>query len=516
MNDGDGAAFRLALLKRVYGDRLNSREIETVSARIEALISGSVPTEGPSLRVQRPKVKAAPTWLIAYPDQFSLLGTPPLETLRSVVTDHLSGVVDGVHVLPFHPWSTDGGFSVEDYDRVDERYGTWDQISALAANTPTMFDAVINHLSVEGPWFQGFLAGDPEYAGFFRTGDPSKDHRSVVRPRTHPLFTQFTFADGSTRHVWTTFSADQADLDYANPDVLVRVLQVLLAYTARGARAIRLDAVGFLWKDEATPSIHLPQTHDLIKLMRSTLDAAAPGTLLISETNVPHAENISYLAAETPGEPEVHAVYQFPLAPLVAHAALTGDTSTLRSWLTGLGHKGLAPASFLNFLASHDGIGLRPAEGLLNADQLQLLAEACVAVGGRVSMRSLPDGGEAPYELNTTWFDLMRFDVESGGLVDEVEALRRHLACHEIMLALPGIAAIYVHSLFGSPNDQRSYAETEHNRDLNRARFTNLNALWALTDDSGSRPAQVLEGLIGLVARRRAGSLDLDEALDRL
>ena len=411
--------------------------------------------------------------------------------------------VDGVHILPFAPWSSDGGFSVIDYETVDPRYGTWADVEAICSQRTVMFDAVINHLSAESPWFHWFLAGDPNYCEFFRTSDPSIDVSSVVRPRTHPLLTPFTTSSGDVIHVWTTFSPDQVDLDYSNPEVLLRVMTVLVDYCNRGAGAIRLDAVGFLWKDEATPSIHLPQTHQIIQLIRSCIDELGLGTLLISETNVPHEENISYLGADTA---EVHAVYQFPLAPLAAHAALSGDTSVLERWAAGINDIIGPKRSFLNFLACHDGIGVRPAEGLLDADQLGLLISACVGVGGRAGERVLSDGTTAPYELNTTWFDLMAADA------DEDTAIQRHLGTHAVMLCLPGVAALYAHSLFGTGNDLGAVAQTGHNRDINRSEYTDRAALVSSIKTPGTRSQRVFDGLAALVARRRGSAAFHPEA----
>lgn len=457
---------------------------------------------------QEPQTRQPPTqtvtpwsqnsvWLIAYADHFPEPSAPPLEALGSFIDEHLESLVDGVHILPFAPWSSDGGFSVIDYEAVDSRYGTWEDIEAITSRRPVMFDAVINHLSSESPWFEGFLAGDPAYQGFFRTSDPAVDHRSVVRPRTHPLLTSFTAAAGDTVHVWTTFSADQVDLDYGEPNVLLRILEVLLGYCERGAAAIRLDAIGFLWKDEATSSIHLPQTHELIQLMRSCLDEVAPGTILISETNVPHTENISYLGDDTP---EVHAVYQFPLAPLAAHAAITGDTSVLESWAAGINDIVGEGRSFLNFLACHDGLGVRPAEGLLGAEQLSVLIDACLASGGRVNERTLPDGTTAPYELNSTWFELL-----AAGTTEAI-GIQRHLATHALMLALPGIATLYANSLFGADNDHSTVNRTGHARDINRRRFDDRGALEADLATEGSRARTIFDGLADLVANRRASA----------
>ena len=479
------SSYRHDLLRRVYG----ADSADAVSARLEDRL------EREPVRDGEHRAAPAPVWVISYADQFQAASNTPLVELHRLLSGQLADHIDGVHILPFYPWSSDGGFAVEDYEQVDPRYGTWRDVEALSDEFTVMFDAVINHMSAESPWFEQFLAGDPKRAGFFRTGDPSIDTSEVVRPRTHPLFTAFDRPNGEVVHVWTTFSADQVDLDYANPDVLLRIVDVLLGYATHGAGAIRLDAIGFLWKDESTSSIHLPGTHDLIKLLRSCLDQVAPGTLLISETNVPHAENISYLDE---AEPEVHAVYQFPLAPLVAHAVLTGESDVLKTWAAEIDDIVGEDRTFLNFLASHDGIGVRPVEGLLSVEDLEVLTGACLDVGGQISYRSLPDGSTAPYELNTTWLDLMAHGV------DEDLAIARHLAAHAVMLALPGIAAIYVHSLFGSSNDVASFEKSGHRRDLNRQRFTDVEALEKQLATEGTRERVIFDGLGELIRRRKA------------
>ena len=156
------------------------------------------------------------------------------------------------------------------------------------------FDLVVNHVSAQSAWFQRFLAGVPPYTGYFLVLDPATDLSGVVRPRATPVLTPFRTADGE-RHVWTTFSEDQIDLNFQQPpgpagdDRRAAVLR-----GARGAQIIRLDAIAYLWKVPGTSCIHLPQTHAVVKLLRAILDLTAPAVQLLTETNVPHAENISY------------------------------------------------------------------------------------------------------------------------------------------------------------------------------------------------------------------------------
>lgn len=493
-----GPELRKRLLGALYPDAF-----EEVAHRLEAMLDGARsrrPLAGPDrARADNgaisPRWSEDDVWLITYADQFVHPVGSPLATLDRVVSEALDDVCTGVHILPFYPSSSDDGFAVMDYRAVDPAHGDWSDVRRLADRKRLMFDAVINHASARGQWFERFLASEEPFDRFFRTEDPEADLRRVVRARTHPLLTRVTTSTGE-RWVWTTFSADQVDLDYAEPAVLLEIVEVLLYYVEQGASAIRLDAIGFLWKDPARSSIHLAETHSVIRLLRSCLDELESETIVISETNVPHVENVSYFNEDPP---EVHAVYQFPLAPLLAHSALTGDVSALVEWCQDIDELVDDDQTFLTFLASHDGIGVRPAEGLLSSSEVGALVAACLRVGGEVSYRESVTGDQTPYELNTTWFDLL-----SDG-VDEATAIARHLATHAVMLALPGIAAVYVHSFFGSSNDRRGFERTGRARSLNRERFTDVDAMLTdLVPGTGSRSARVLEGMRQLVERRRS------------
>lgn len=432
-------------------------------------------------------------WLITYGDQFQKPGEAPLRTLGDFFGRYLSPWLNGIHILPFYPWSSDDGFSVIDYREVDPAVGTWDDIASIGASCRLGVDAVINHMSAQSAWFERFLAGDPGYAGFFRTRREGGEYGSVVRPRALPLFTTFEHVDGPL-DVWTTFSADQVDLDFANPRVLLESVDILLGYAARGASFIRLDAIGFLWKEEGTTCIHLPQTHAVVQLWRACLDDTYPDVLLLTETNVPHAENVSYFGEGS--TPEAQMVYQFPLAPLVLDAYRTGSAATLREWAAGL-TLDRPGTTFFNFLASHDGVGVRPLEGIAPPEAVAGLVEMTREGGGQVSERTGPDGRPIPYELNCTWFDLMAAGVS------EDAAVARHTGSLAIQLALQGIPGIYVHSLFGSRNDHRLFAETGRARSLNRRKFRDIERLEAaLRGDTVA--ARVFGSLRRLVEQRTA------------
>jgi sucrose phosphorylase len=475
--------------RTILGEIYRREVAASIAPQVEQLLQRRAPD---GVGTETPELSELDTWLITYPDQFREPGRAPLAVLGSFLDEYTTPWLNGVHVLPFYPWTSDDGFAVTDYFSVDPSYGDWSDVAALSEGRRLMVDAVINHMSAASGWFQRFLSGDPEFAGFFREADPSADLSATMRPRTTPLLTEFASAAGP-RWVWTTFSADQVDLDYRNPRVVLRVLEVLLEYVDRGASVIRLDAIGLIWKEEGTSSIHLPQTHLIIQFLRACLDVAAPGTIIVTETNVPHAENISYFGDGS--RPEAQLVYQFSLAPLVLDALRVGDATELARWGRGL-EAPVHGASFLNFLASHDGVGLRPAEGLIPPERIGALADLSRAAEGGIGERALPDGSIVPYEVNSTWFDLVHVGY------DEPEAVRRHLAAHAVMLALAGVPLIYIHSLFGSPNDREGFARTGRPRSLNRRRFDDPASLGEAITDRRTRAGQVLAGIREMVEVR--------------
>jgi glycosidase len=311
---------------------------------------------------------------ITYGDQLQGPHHSHLETLAEFCESHLRGVVDTIHILPFFPWSSDDGFSVKDYRKVDPVLGDWKDIEKLGKPFRLMFDGVINHVSVQGEWFKKFLCGEMPYSDYFLTIEGNTDLSSVVRPRALPLITEFQTTTGLKR-VWTTFSTDQADLDFHNPDVLLDIFDILLMYAQKGAQFIRLDAIAYLWKEIGTSCIHLPQTHAIIQLLRLVLDEVTPHVQIVTETNVPHEDNISYFGN---GENEAQVVYNFALPPLVLHTFNTGDASVLTKWASGLNLPSNR-TTFLNFLASHDGIGLNPVRGLLTDTDIDRLVVKTLA-----------------------------------------------------------------------------------------------------------------------------------------
>ncbi|MDT8306045.1 MAG: alpha-amylase family glycosyl hydrolase, partial [Anaerolineae bacterium] len=376
-------------LAAVYGETAAPEILSRLEARLASY-------QGPS-RPARP-FDQRDAFLITYGDMVRQPGEAPLHTLGEFLRAHVRGFVRGVHLLPFYPYTSDDGFSVVDYTAVDPALGSWADVERLGQDFRLAFDAVINHISAHSAWFQGYLRDEAPYRDYFITVDPAADLSAVFRPRALPLLTQVDTAAGP-RHVWTTFSADQIDLNFANSEVLLAIVDVLLFYAARGAEVIRLDAIAFLWKEIGSRCLHQPEAHHIVQLLRRVFDRVAPQVALLTETNVPHRENVSYFGD---GHDEAQMVYNFSLPPLVLHAIQTGSAAPLSAWAGELSTPSDETA-FFNFLASHDGIGVTPARDIIGDAAIDWLAERVEALGGFVSYKNNPDGSQSAYELNINY-----------------------------------------------------------------------------------------------------------------
>lgn len=419
--------------------------------------------------------------LITYGDSIIADTETPLRALASLVSGDLKDAVSIVHVLPFSPYSSDRGFSVIDYTAVDPDLGSWDDMAALHEHVDLMFDLVLNHCSAESEWFQQFLADEEPGRSYIKTMDPEADLSDVVRPRSTPLLTPFETAAG-TKHVWTTFSGDQVDLDWGNPDLVAEMFGIIDLYIDQGARLLRLDAVAYIWKAPGTTSIHLPETHEMVKLLHTLLTARAPGVSIITEANVPDRENRTYFG----NSDEAHLIYNFTLPPLAIDAVLNGRADRLVEWMQ------TAPppppgTTLFNFLASHDGIGVRPAEGFLTSEEIEGLVELAHARSGLHGTYDRK-GVQLPYELNVSFPDLF------GG-ADDLLMPDRILMLHTIVLALAGVPAFYINSLMATTNDREAYEADGIRRSINRGRVD--------LSDVPSPTSETWQGRIygGLIAR---------------
>ena len=426
--------------------------------------------------------------LITYGDLIRKEGLPPLETLGKFCDSYLEGEINTLHILPFFPYSSDKGFSVIDFTTVDPHLGTWDDIEVLEKKYALMFDGVFNHVSSRSRWFREFLNGARYYKDFFINFESPDDitpeqKKLIFRPRTSDILTKYDTINGP-RYVWTTFSRDQIDLNFKNPDVLLRVIEILLYYVRRGASVIRMDAVTYLWAEPGTSCIHLDQTHEIVKLFRDVLNITSPWVALITETNVPHKDNISYFGN---GNDEAQMVYNFALPPLVLYTFYKEDATAIMDWAETLKLKSRTN-TFFNFLDSHDGIGLMAVKDILEKEDIDFIIENAKSHGGIISNRATPDGGEEPYEINITWFSAL--NKENNPNEDIAFQVKRFVASRIIALTLKGVPGIYLHSMIGTENDIQAVMETKSKRAINR-RVISYDAIMEALNDPLSKISRI-------------------------
>ncbi len=457
----------------------------------QALRKMRLELDSDACRLHQNKWSERDVWVITYGDSVVTQDEPPLQTLRKFANDYLSEVVSGLHILPFFPYSSDDGFSVIDYSQVNDSLGDWSDIEAIAQEYDVMADLVINHCSQRSRWFENFRQRKDPGKDYFYEVSVDEDLTAVVRPRTSPLLRATQTLDGE-RHVWCTFSHDQVDLDFSNPLVFLEMVQIIRRYLEQGVRIFRLDAVAFLWKEIGTDCVHRPQTHEFVRLFRTLIEAHSKEAIVITETNVPNHENLSYFGNAN----EAHAVYNFSLPPLLLHALVAGTSEHLQRW-----QMSMPPAQtgtfYFNFIASHDGIGLRPAKGLLSQADLDELANTMQSFGARISWRAIADGQNEPYEINVALYDALQGTVNGPDKWQQA----RFICAHAVMFALEGVPGIYIHSLLGTQNDYERVELTNHNRSINRHKWDYDSLVEALANER-THHANILAELKRLLALR--------------
>ncbi len=430
--------------------------------------------------------------LISYGDSLFDKDQKPLETLEHFLDTYLSGVVNSVHILPFFPYCSDDGFAVRDFYQVNDTLGSWQNINRIANKYRLMADLVINHGSSTSEWFLNFIKGEGVGHDYFYSVSEDTNTSEVVRPRTSPLLNEVETKHGM-KYVWCTFSPEQVDFDFTNSNVLKEFVKIIRHYLDNGIRIFRLDAVAFLWKKLGTDCLNLPETHEVVRLIRTLIEPAQADAMIITETNIPNRENLSYVGNAN----EAHCIYNFSLPPLLVNTLITGSCRYLKQWLMSM-PPAQSGTTYFNFIASHDGIGLRPAEGLLTDSEIANLISTMQGFGGEVSWRASDNGIKKPYEVNITLFDALQGTTQGK----DDYGLDRFICAHAIMLGLEGIPAFYIHSLLGTSNDYKKLQGTGHNRSINRHQW-NYKALEQLLLQQGNQHYQCYTGLLSLIQLRQ-------------
>ncbi len=438
--------------------------------------------------------------LITYGDLFrDHNGSRPLNLLGDIMQNYrgLSRIFNTLHILPFFPYSSDRGFAVTNFRDVNPQMGTWEDIEQLSSHFQLMFDGVFNHTSSQSPAFERFLNGDPNFRDVFIAYDSPEEltdeQRAVlVRPRTSDVLSRYETLKGP-KWVWTTFSKDQIDLNFHNPKVLLWIVETMLMYVRNGANLIRLDAVTYLWSEPGTCSANMDQDHIIVKLLRDILNVVAPGVALITETNVPHRDNVAYFGN---GSDEAQMVYNFALPPLVLHSFYRGDCTALTDWAARLEYPS-DTATFFNILDTHDGIGLMGVRNILPQDEIDFVIDEARDHGAFISYKTGENGAREPYEINSTWFSALNRDGEDMDL-----QVKRFVASRSIALALRGVPGIYLHGLIGTRNDTDKALVTKTKRDINR-KYVDTQYLLKRLKDPESRIRRISQELPKLTDIRR-------------
>ena len=434
--------------------------------------------------------------LITYPDSIYRKDESTLKTLTEFVKNRLSGLSSVIHVLPFLPSTSDGGFAVSNHEKIDDTFGNWNDLKDLSSKHKIMADLVLNHVSSSHPWVHQFIKSEDPGPSYIVSPSETNVWENVIRPRNTSLFTNINTKQGF-KSVWTTFGPDQIDVDWRNPHIFLEFLKLLVRYITNGADWIRLDAIAFIWKEPYTTCLHLDPVHSIVKLLNKCLKIIKPSAVLITETNVPEKENLSYLIEGN----EANLAYNFTLPPLLLEAIYTGKTDLLKSWLSTW--KELPRhTSLLNFTSSHDGIGLRALEGIMDDQRIHNLLVESEKRGGLVSHRRLSNGDDQPYELNISWWSAM----SNEGSDNTVFQFERFLLSQLFTLSIKGVPAFYLPSVLASPNDIDSFRKTGQRRDLNREKFEANKLLEALKnfDSPASKNISYLTHIVKVRSRLKA------------
>ena len=446
-------------LKYIYKNLKTTKEISFYHEEIISIIK-----KFNKNNVQKKKtINEKTSVLICYGDSiFDNNQKNSIQVFQNFYHKKLSKFFNTVHFLPFYPSSSDSGFAVKDHYKIDSKIGNWSNISKFAKKNDVMADIVINHSSARGLWFKNFLREKKPGKDYFFKVNSNFNTSKVVRPRDHNLLKKINIFI-KTEYLWRTFSPDQIDLNFKNPSVLLRFIKILINLVNHGVTIFRLDAIAYLWKETNTKCINLKQTHEIVKLFRLICNSLKVQTLIVTETNLPQKENISYLG----NNDEANWIYNFPLPPLLIHAFLFENSLYLNKWSKNLPSLKIGN-SYLNFIASHDGIGMRPIEGILKRKNLNNLFKRLKKNGAKFSYRKIQNKYKKVYEANITIFNALKksnFDKQGKYFFE------RYISVHAIMIAFEGVPAIYFNSLFGTSNDEAKYIITGNKRDLNRYKW---------------------------------------------
>ena len=472
-------------LFQIYSNDLSKKQINNLFLNIKSIFTQ------PMKRSKNELWSEKDFLLITYADSIKKNNQKNFTTLNSFLKKYCKEF-SYIHILPFFPFSSDDGFAVEDYKKIKIEHGSWKDLKKITKTFDIMVDLVINHCSSKNKLFKNFLEDKNPGKDFFINSEKKfPKSNKIVRPRSSDL-SKKVLVDGKNTYVWCTFGHDQVDFDFRNPNVLLYFFEIIKFYLDQDIKALRLDAVAFLWKELGTRCINLPQTHNIIRLIRLIIDRFYNKTLVITETNIPSHENLTYFGNNN----EAHCIYNFSLAPLLIHAVVSGNSFYLKKW-----SRGMPPAqennSYLNFLSTHDGIGMRPVEGILPENEIQKYFNFFKKQGGLFSYRTNA-GKKSVYEVNITLLEAFK-ECYNG---KDKFFLERFILAHTILFSMEGIPAIYIQNYLGSKNDNAKVKKTNSFRSINRRNW-NFDSLVKIFKNKSNINSKILHSLNRLMVLRK-------------
>ena len=472
-------------LFQIYSNDLSKKQINNLFLNIKSIFTQ------PMKRSKNKLWSEKDFLLITYADSIKKNNQKNFTTLNSFLKKYCKEF-SYIHILPFFPFSSDDGFAVEDYKKIKIEHGSWKDLKKITKTFDIMVDLVINHCSSNNKLFKNFLEDKNPGKDFFINSEKKfPKSNKIVRPRSSDL-SKKVLVDGKNTYVWCTFGHDQVDFDFRNPNVLLYFFEIIKFYLDQDIKALRLDAVAFLWKELGTRCINLPQTHNIIRLIRLIIDRFYNKTLIITETNIPSHENLTYFGNNN----EAHCIYNFSLAPLLIHAVVSGNSFYLKKW-----SRGMPPAqennSYLNFLSTHDGIGMRPVEGILPENEIQKYFNFFKKQGGLFSYRTNA-GKKSVYEVNITLLEAFK-ECYNG---KDKFVLERFILAHTILFSMEGIPAIYIQNYLGSKNDNAKVKKTNSFRSINRRNW-NFDSLVKIFKNKSNINSKILHSLNRLMVLRK-------------
>lgn len=425
--------------------------------------------------------------LITYADRF---GDGTMTGLHALLNGKLSGLFKGVHILPFYyPFDgEDAGFDPIDHTAVDKRLGVWEDVKQIGHSMNIMSDLIVNHMSAQSKPFLDVLTHGKksDYWSLFLTkqdvfgdnddSDIAEQIAKVFRPRPTPFFTDYNVAGGETVPFWTTFTANQIDIDVESDLGKHYLSSILQAFTDNNVDLIRLDAAGYAIKRAGSNCFMLDETFAFIESLSER--AKTMGMQCLVEIHSHYQTQIDIAS-------RCDSVYDFALPPLVLHTLFSKDASALSHWLS------ISPRNCFTVLDTHDGIGIVDVgasgdkAGLLTETQIDNLVEQIHSNSNDESRKAT--GAAASnvdlYQINCTYYDAL-------GQSDT-----QYLLARAIQFFSPGIPQVYYGGLIAATNDMALLSKTNVGRDINRPYVTNADIDAAL-----EKP--VVKGLMALITLR--------------